>query len=272
LQLLKKIKDVAGQVHSGLLFSATGGVVESFIRSCLISHDARLRTTKYLPWYVRRPIANHFAYRNWTEIALMVANQFPGGDYFEFGSEGFRTLRNFLSAFHLNGHTDRFADTRFFAFDVFGEPKPSQALNADEKPYFAVYEGLSRHHYRTAERRLRRHGLMLDRIEIVKGHFEDTLNDAFKARLRAENRRVGFAFLDCNIATSYKTCFDFLQEFIREDRAFIYMDEYFQTNEVPGLFDDFCVAIKERYSMRPHYVRNSGAFGALFILMREPGR
>jgi hypothetical protein len=267
-----KIKNVASQVHSGLLFSVTGGMVESFIRLCLISHDGRLRTTKYLPWYVRRPIANHFAYRDWAQIAIIVANQFPGGDYFEFGSEGFRTLRNFLSAFHLNGHTDRFPNTRFFAFDIFGEPKPSEALADIEKPYFQVYKGLGGHHYRTALRRLRWHGLMPNRIELVKGHFEDTLNDAFKARLRAESRRVGFAFLDCNIAPSYKTCFDFLRDFINEDRAFIYMDEYFQTNEVPRMFEDFCAAIKERYGMRAHYVRNAGAFGALFILMKESGR
>jgi hypothetical protein len=78
-----------------------------------------------------------------------------------------------------------------------------------------------------------------ERVELIKGHFEDSLNDSFKARLRTENRRIGFAFLDCNIAPSYKTCFDFPRDFIREDRAFIYMDEYFQTNEVPGLFQGF---------------------------------
>jgi hypothetical protein len=118
IKLRSKVKDIATQVHSSTVFSVTGGMVESFIRLCLISHDGRLRTTRYLPWYFRRPIANHFAYRDWTQIALAVANQFPGGDYFEFGSEGFRTLRNFLSAFHLNGHADRFPDTKFFAFDL----------------------------------------------------------------------------------------------------------------------------------------------------------
>ena len=218
-----KIRDVATQVHSGL--------------SVMLIGHGRLRT--YLPWYIRRPIANHFAYRDWAQIAITVTNQFPGGDYFEFGSEGFRTLRNFLSAFHLNGHTDQFPDTRFFTFDIFGEPKPSETFKDVEKPYFQVYEGLGDYHYRTAVRRLRRHGLMLDRVELVKGHFEDTLNDAFKARLRAENRRVGFAFLDYDIAPSYKTCFDFLQDFINDGRAFIYMDEYFQTNEVPGMLEDF---------------------------------
>ena len=263
---------MAVQFHGGLVFSVTGGVIEAVIRKCLMSYDGRLRTTKYLPWFVRRPIANHFAYRDWAQIALIVANQYPGGDYFEFGSEGFHTLRNFLSAFHLNGHTEGMPDVKFFAFDIFGEPKPSSGLTDVEKPYFTFYRNLGGYHYRKAERRLRHHGLMLDRCVLVKGHFEDTLNEEFRAKLNAERRRVGFAFLDCNIASSYKTCFDFLRDFIREDRAFIYMDEYFQTNEVPVLFEQFCFSIRERYGLSAHYIRNAGAFGALFILMCEqPG-
>jgi hypothetical protein len=44
---------------------------------------------------------------------------------------------------------------------IFGQPKQSEALNDIEKPYFAVYKNLGDYHYRTAERRLRRHGLLL---------------------------------------------------------------------------------------------------------------
>jgi hypothetical protein len=49
------------------------------------------------------------------------------------------------------------------------------------------------------EKKLRDFGLMAGRVELIKGYFKDTLNDVFKARLRAENRRIGVAFLDCNI-------------------------------------------------------------------------
>ena len=110
-------------------------------------------------------------------------------------------------------------------------------------------------------------GTRLDRIEIVKGYFEDTLNDAFKARLRKEGRRVGFAFLDCNIVSSYRTCFDFLEEFIQSGRAFVYMDEYYCTGGVPELFDKFRSAVRERHGMQAHFVRNAGGFGALFCFM-----
>jgi Macrocin-O-methyltransferase (TylF) len=252
------------KIRSGFLFSATGRVLEWFVRPFLIGYNGKIRTTKYLPWPVRSTIANHLAYRDWAQIALIVANQYPGGDYFEFGSESLRTFTNFLSAFHLNGHDAGMPDVKFYAFDIFGEPKPEASLSEEEKPYFAVYRSLGARHYRQAFSRFRRHGLLLDRCVLVKGHFEDTLNDSFKAKLRQDNRRVGFAFLDCNIPSSYKTCLDFLVDYIREDRAFVYLDEYFQIPGVADLFDDFCKTVKEKYGLKVRYVRDAGAFGALF--------
>jgi hypothetical protein len=265
------INDMAARLR-GVAYAATAGTLAGAIQRLMIGHHGMLRTTKHLPRRLRQSLASYYACRERAEIAIMVGNQYPGGDYFEFGSEGLYTFCNFLSAFHLNGLAEDMPDTKFFAFDVFGEPKPDQLLTDVEKPYFGVYRKLGARHYRKAETRLRNHGLMLDRCVLVKGHFEDTLKDEFKAQLRAQNRRVGFAFLDCNIASSYKTCFDFLQDVVREDRAFIYMDEYFQTNDVPHLFGEFCMAIGQRYGLRAHYVRNAGAYGALFILMQETPR
>jgi hypothetical protein len=253
-------------------FSITIGAAATFIRRRLLRYNGTLRTTKYLPRPLKQAFATYYACQERAEIAIMVANQYPGGDYFEFGSEGYYTFCNFLSAFDLNGHTEGKPEVKFYAFDIFGEPKSDASLTGEEKPYFAVYRGLGLDHYRQAERRLRKHaGALLDRCVEVKGHYEDTLNDdAFKARLRAENRRVGFAFLDCNIASSYQTCFDFLEDFVREDRVFVYIDEYFQTHEVPQIFAKFCAELGRRYGLQPHYIRNAGAYGALFILMRDP--
>ena len=260
-------KSRAAEIYRSLPYSLSVGVAEGALRRLIISHDGRLRTTRYLPWYLRRSMSAHFAYRQWVEIALIVANQFPGGDYFEFGSEGFRTFRNFLSAFHMNGHSERMPETRFYAFDIFGEPKPNSALGQVEQQYFSVYKDLGKRYYRLSEKKLKRHGLLLDRCRIIKGHFEDTLNDEFKEQLRRENRRIGFAFLDCNIPSSYETCLDFIGEFLNKDRAFIYLDEYFQIEGVADLFDKFCAT--KMSGMTARYVRDAGGFGALFCLMRR---
>lgn len=261
------LKARTAEIYRSLPYSMSAGLFEGALRRLMISHDGRLRTTRYLPWYLRRAMSAHFAYREWAQIALIVANQFPGGDYFEFGSESFRTFRNFLSAFHLNGHSTKLPDTRFYAFDVFGEPKSDDGLSETERPYFAVYKGLGTRHYRISEAKLKRHGLMLDRCRIIKGHFEDTLNENFKAQLRSENRHVGFAFLDCNIPSSYKTCLDFIGEFLNPDRTFIYLDEYFQIKGVADLFDDFSAAMQSKRGFKTRFVRDAGAFGALFCLM-----
>ena len=41
----------------------------------------------------------------------------------EFGSTGLATFRSFLGAFYLHhGDGPNFTDTRFYAFDIFGDP------------------------------------------------------------------------------------------------------------------------------------------------------
>ena len=47
-------------------------------------------------------------------------------------------------------------------------------------------------------------------------------------------------------------------DFIREDRAFIYMDEYFQTNEVPVLFAIYF--LDPKVWSKHSYIRNAGAY------------
>lgn len=57
------------------------------------------------------------------EIALDVASAYSGGHYFEFGSSGLSSFCNFLAAFGMfEAHTRHFPDTKFYAFDIFGNP------------------------------------------------------------------------------------------------------------------------------------------------------
>jgi hypothetical protein len=247
------------------IVSELRGLLAEAAWSRMFRHSGIMRSSRYLPARLKRVFEGRYAMRERADIALAVASMYPGGDYFEFGCAGFRTFRNFLTAFDLNDRPALSPDTRFFAFDVFGDVDAGGGPRR-EAEYFEHYRGDEI--YRKNFLQLKRHQLLADRIEIVKGYFEDTLNEKFRARLRNENRRVGFAFLDCNIGSSYKTCFDFLEEFIQEGRAFVYMDEYFCTEGVPELFEKFCSAVRQRHHMRAHYVRNAGGFGALFCFMR----
>jgi hypothetical protein len=250
------------------LVSEARGIVADAAWSRMFRHSGIMRSSRYLPSRLKRVFEGRYAMRERAEVALAVASMYPGGDYFEFGCAGFRTFRNFLTAFDLNDRPTLSPDTKFFAFDIFGDVNAGGGPRG-ESDYFEHYRGDDV--YRENFLQLKRHRLLADRIEIVKGYFEDTLNEKFRIRLRKERRRVGFAFLDCNIPSSYKTCFDFLEEFLQEGRAFLYMDEYFCTEGVPDLFDKFCSAVRDRHSLKAYYVRNAGAFGALFCFMRaEP--
>jgi hypothetical protein len=246
------------------IVSELRGLLAEAAWSRMFRHSGIMRSSRYVPVRLKRVFEGRYAMRERAEIALAVASMYPGGDYFEFGCAGFRTLRNFLTAFDLNDRPALSPNTKFFAFDIFGDVDAGGGPRG-ESVYFEHYRGDDI--YRENFLQLKRHRLLTDRIEIVKGYFEDTLNEKFRTRLRNENRRVGFAFLDCNIPSSYKTCFDFLEEFMQVGRAFVYMDEYFCTEGVPELFEKFCAAVRRRHQLRPHYLRNAGGFGALFCFM-----
>jgi hypothetical protein len=247
-----------------LLNEARGFVAESWWHR-MIRYTGNLRSTRRVPERLKSAFAQRAAFQDRTEVQLAVAGHYSGGDYFEFGSAGFNSLRSFLSAFDLNGHSTGLPDVRFFAFDLFGELDSGSGVPPDQAWYFEVYRGAKKF----PDEELQRHGILLDRVEMIKGYFSDTLNADFKARLRREGRKIGYAFIDVNIAPSYATVFDFLPEFMQEGRCFVYMDEYFLVPEVPILFQGFCKQMADINGMAPYYIRNAGSFGALFCFMTD---
>jgi hypothetical protein len=207
-------------------------------------------------------------YRARTEIALDVASNYRGGDYLEFGAGSLNSFRSFLAAFDLYGHATRFPESRFYAFDIFGNPDQGRGAPAGDRTYFEHWR--NPHHIAAPVESLEPYGILKDRCVLVPGYFQDTLNDEFRALMKT--RKIGFTFLDVNIASSYKFVFDFLLDVMRPERLFIEIDEYFeeQTPPIHPLYDDFAKEAKRRYGLDSLYMRNAGAFGALFCL--NPGR
>jgi hypothetical protein len=204
-------------------------------------------------------------YRARSEIALDVASNYPGGDYLEFGAGSLNSFRSFIAAFDLNGLAERFPSSRFYAFDIFGDPDQGSGAPEGERAYFEHW----RNPFELAApiTTLAKYGALKDRCVIVQGYFQDTLTDKLKAEFR--NRKIGFVFIDVNIASSYKMVFDFLLDVMKPERIFIEIDEYFEDHKPPihTLYQDFAVKAKQRYNLDSMYMRNAGAFGALFCLM-----
>ncbi len=225
----------------------------------LLNEYGVLNSSKDLTDEQKRTISIWFDFKERAEVAMIVAQFYPGGDYFEFGSEGTGTLRNFLTSFDLTDRINAFPDMRFYAFDIFGDMTGATG----DHSYFESWNDPNNDRYEAAQRYVKQHGLFEDKVYLVKGFFSKTLTPTFKKNHLSEGRRIGFAFLDCNITNSYREVFHFLEDCLT-DKAFIYMDEYFCNPDVPKMFSGFI----DQQSLKSYYVRNAGAFGALFQIYR----
>lgn len=108
---------------------------------------------------------------------------------------------------------------------------------------------------------------LTDRCTLVHGYFQETLGAEFKAKLRAEKRRIGFAFLDCNLPSSYEVVFHFLVDILERRRMFISLGQYFMDRRIADLYQEFTAAAHERHKLTSFYMRNAASFGALFCLL-----
>jgi len=217
-----------------------------------MTHTEKVRDTLY------------FAYRERAEIALHVAYAYPGGDYFEFGSDGMGTFRNFLTAFDMNDLDQRFPETHFYAFDIFGDMQTKKcAIEEGDVNYFQSYVDNGK--YEQAKKYVRDHNLFVDKCHLMRGFFQDTMTSTFMNDMRNAGKKIGFAFLDCNITSSYVFCLDAIFDFLNLG-SFLYMDEYFMNKEVPALLDQYQLRLHKK-GLRALYIRNAGTFGALFLLV-----
>jgi len=204
-----------------------------------------------------------FHFRESSQISLTVGSSWYGGDYMEFGSHDLNTFRNMLSAYHISGMAQAYKDVRFYAFDIFGKLEDKDGkLGSDILNYFSPYSSQG-DKYQWHLEMIKAHGLYVDQCILVQGLFEQTLTNKFKTAYLNEKRKIGFAFLDCNVASSYKTVFEFIFDLLAEN-SYVYMDEYLQNPDVIVLFNDFCASLRARRKMGAVYIRNAGGFGGLF--------
>jgi O-methyltransferase len=136
------------------------------------------------------------------------------GDYLEFGVYNGRSLGCTFHALEEAG----LRDSRLIGFDSF-EGMPGGA-GCDEA---AVLKGGSLYFDEASARaNLRRDGVDLSRVVLVKGWFEDTLTDATIAGLGLET--VGLVMIDCVIYSSTATVLRFIEPLIRDETVVIFDD------------------------------------------------
>ena len=134
---------------------------------------------------------------------------------------------------------------------------------------------------------LNAHGLYVDKCQLVQGLFKNTLTKEFKDKWRSDKvasidysetalhlpaeyrnsptRQIGFASLDCNVPSSYKTVFEWIFDMMAEN-SYIYMDEGLQSPEVLQMWKQFQSALYNHRGIDTCYIRNAGGFGSLWRL------
>ncbi len=223
----------------------------------------------------------YFHHKEKAEIMLCIASSWYGGDFMEFGSGDLNTFRDFLTAYNICGMTRAYPDVKFFAFDIFGKLEEDAG---DLKIYFDPYtkrgDTLLWH-----QNLLNKHGLYLDKCQLVQGLFKNTLTKEFKEKWRndkvagvdysetalhlapehrnSKTREIGFASIDCNVWSSYKTVFEFIFDMLAPN-SYIYLDEGLQSPEVIEGFKKFTTMLRIKRNLNCIYIRNAGGFGALY--------
>lgn len=233
------------------------------------AHTGALRSSRGMGRFARQVARGHFQHREKAECALAAATSWYGGDYMEFGACGLFTFRDMLTAYHLADLDERFPATRFYAFDVFGDLSSCNAALQSEMAAFDARTSYFTQQFPEGDDYsrhvdlLKRHGLYVDRCEMVKGFFEDTLTAERKAAYQP--RQIGYAFIDCNFEEPYRVVFRWIFDLMAPN-SYVYMDEYFQASGVAADFEQFRRALSEQRGITCTYVRPAGAFGALFRL------
>lgn len=234
-----------------------------------------LRSTANWSAENRFDVNQWFQYNEKAQCALSVASIWAGQnkDYLEFGSTDLNTFRNFLTAFDIFDLDKRSPGTRFYGFDVFGDTRTASASvskKLQKNPGYKKYMELFSHRGNVYEENiqlLREHDLFFDRCELIQGYFEDTLTSERASEYVRNGRQPGFIVLDCNIAAPYKIVFEYLFK-ILQGECFIYLDEYYHP-PVIRYFEYFINELNKKYGINARFVRNAGAFGALFYIYVE---
>lgn len=249
----------------------------------LFKINGPLESSQYWSDQDRQDTEVYFHHAAKGEVMLTIASSWYGGDMCEFGSGDLNTFRDFLTSYNICGMTRAYPDVKFYAFDVFGKLEEDIGEHAAYfDPYTKNGDRLSWH-----QDLLNSHGLYLDKCQLVQGLFKNTLTKEFKEKWRndkiagvdysetalhlpaefrnSDKRQIGFASLDCNIPSSYKTVFEWIFDAMAPN-SYIYMDEGLQSAEVLSMWKQFTTALREKRNIDVAYIRNAAGFGSLWRL------
>ncbi len=141
------------------------------------------------------------------------------GDYYEFGCHRARTFRMALTESRKHNKTSM----NYLAFDSF-EGLPLNVINdADVQEY-------KKNALTTTEEEflkiINKHGLYLDKIDLYKGYYKDSLTDTLQEKLISERKKISLVNIDCDLYESALPIFPFIDPLLQLGSV-IYIDDLF---------------------------------------------
>jgi hypothetical protein len=143
------------------------------------------------------------------------------GDYYEFGLYKGHSFFSAYEAAQGLGLTD----TRFFGFDSFQGLPPVEDI---DKTGGIFFEGQFAYTREKVEKNLQKNGVDLDKVRLIEGFFEDTLNEELKKSL--SSGYAGIIMMDCDLYSSTCTALSWLEGLIG-DKTIVIFDDWYSYSE-----------------------------------------
>lgn len=86
------------------------------------------------------------------------------------------------------------------------------------------FEGQFAYNRKNVEKNLRKHGMEFDKVQLIEGFYEDTLDEELKKNLKAEY--AGVVMMDCDLYSSTCTALNWLEGLIADKTVVIFDDWY----------------------------------------------
>lgn len=186
-----------------------------------------VRRLRYsIPFIYFSQLFKRFPYEEMLENAMVyVSENKVEGDYLEFGVyEG----NTFSSAYH-NAQIGNLKSMRFYAFDSFeGLPKDIRGVDAKGFKQFKGGEFcLSLNEFK---KEISSRGVNLNKVIIVKGWYDEVLNEKTKAKLKLKSAAV--VWVDCDLYESTIPVLNFIKDYLVDGSVLIF-DDWFLFRGAP---------------------------------------
>ena len=184
------------------------------------------------------------------------------GDYMEFGvSEG----NTFIPAYHIAQTMGKnLSEMNFIGFDSF-EGIPPVKHKLDREGFKHFHEGDYAFSYKNLIKRLKKSKVNFNKIKLVKGWYDKTLNSKTKEKLRI--KKAALVYIDSDLYESATYVLNFIRDYLQNGAILVFDDWFcFRGDPERGEQLAFKEWLKRNPKIKPIEFQRFGWYGNSFII------